>query len=280
VYRYGIHYFVINFSNPTLGPVFKQLYVRQAMQELIDQLSMITSIERGYGYPTSGGVPTLPANQWVPSIQNSNGGQGPYPFSVANATALLTSHGWKNVGGVMTCQTPAKCGPGIAAGTKLSMTMDYATGVQAFQQEVAIIKSDMARAGIQINLVPQPFDKLIGESAPCQPTQANCTWDIRYLSGWNFDGPGFEPTGEPLFATGASSNSGSYSDPREDTLIGLTHTSDSLSVFQQYATYTAEQLPVIWMPNAYVVGATASKLANVNYNPLATFLPEYWYFTK
>jgi hypothetical protein len=34
------------------------------------------------------------------------------------------------------------------------------------------------------------------------------------------------------------------------------------------------------MPNAYVVGATASKLANVNYNPLATFLPEYWYFTK
>jgi peptide/nickel transport system substrate-binding protein len=280
VYQYGIHYFVINFSNPTLGPVFKQLYVRQAMQELIDQLSMITSIERGYGYPTSGGVPTLPANQWVPSIQNSNGGQGPYPFSVANATALLTSHGWKNVGGVMTCQTPAKCGPGIAAGTKLSMTMDYATGVQAFQQEVAIIKSDMARAGIQINLVPQPFDKLIGESAPCQPTQANCTWDIRYLSGWNFDGPGFEPTGEPLFATGASSNSGSYSDPREDTLIGLTHTSDSLSVFQQYATYTAEQLPVIWMPNAYVVGATASKLANVNYNPLATFLPEYWYFTK
>jgi peptide/nickel transport system substrate-binding protein len=63
-------------------------------------------------------------------------------------------------------------------------------------------------------------------------------------------------------------------------LIGLTHTSDSLTVFQQYATYTAEQLPVIWMPNAYTVGATAGKLANVNYNPLATLLPEYWYFTK
>jgi peptide/nickel transport system substrate-binding protein len=280
VYQYGIQYFTINFNNPVLGPAFKQLYVRQAMQELIDQLGMIRSVERGYGYPTSGGVPTLPANQWVPPIQSSNGGQGPYPFSVANATTLLTSHGWKNVGGVMTCQTPAKCGPGIAAGTKLSMTMDYATGVPAFQQEVAVIKSDMAQAGIRINLVPQSFDKIVGESAPCQPAQASCTWDILYLSGWNFDGPGFEPTGEPLFATGAPSNSGSYSDPREDMLIGLTHTSDSLSVFQQYATYTAEQLPVIWMPNAYVVGATASKLANVNYNPLATLLPEYWYFTR
>jgi peptide/nickel transport system substrate-binding protein len=280
VYPYGIQFFVINFNNPALGPAFKQLYVRQAMQELIDQPSMIQSVERGYGYPTSGGVPTRPANPWVPSIQISNGGQGPYPFSVANATALLTSHGWKNVGGVMTCQTPAKCGPGIAAGTKLSMTMDYATGVHSLQAEVAIVKSDMAQAGIRINLVPQSFDKIIGESAPCTPTQVSCTWDIRYLSGWNFDGPGFEPTGEPLFATGASSNSGSYSDPREDMLIGLTHTSDSLSVFQQYATYTAEHLPVIWMPNAYIVGATASKLANVNYNPLATLLPEYWYFTK
>jgi len=280
VYRYGIQFFAINFNNPTLGPAFKQLYVRQAMQELIDQPGMINSVERGYGYPTSGGVPTLPTNQWVPSIQSANGGQGPYPFSIANATALLVSHGWKNVGGVMTCQTPAKCGPGIAAGTKLSMTMDYTTGVHSFQEEVAIIKSDMARAGIQINLVPQSFDKIMGESAPCKPTQASCTWDILYLSGWNFDGPGFEPTGEQLFATGASSNSGGYSDPREDMLIGLTQTSDSLSVFQQYATYTAEHLPVIWMPNAYIVGATSSKLANVYYNPLGTLLPEYWYFTK
>jgi peptide/nickel transport system substrate-binding protein len=280
LYQYGIQYFVINFNNPALGPAFKQLYVRQAMQELVDQPGMITSVARGYGYPTSGGVPNTPSDPWAPSIQNSNGGQGPYPFSVANAAALLTSHGWKNVGGVMTCQTPAKCGPGIAAGTKLSMTMDYATGVHYFQDEVAIVKSDMARAGIRINLVPQSFDKIIGASAPCQPTQASCAWDILYLGGWNFDGPGFEPTGEPLFATGASSNSGSYSDPREDMLIGLTHTSDSLLVFQQYATYTAEQLPVIWMPNAYTVGATASKLANVNFNPLATLLPEYWYFTK
>jgi peptide/nickel transport system substrate-binding protein len=279
-YVFGIQYFLINFNNPTLGPAYKQLYVRQAIQELIDQQGMIKSVDRGYGYPTSGGVPTLPTNQWVPSVQNSNGGAGPYPFSVANATSLLTSHGWKNVGGVMTCQDPSKCGPGVTAGTKLSMTMDYATGVQAFQQEVAIIKSDMAQAGIQMNLVPQSFDTIIGESAPCKPTQASCKWDILNFGGWNFNGPGFEPTGEPLFATGASSNSGSYSDPQEDKLIGLTHTSDSLSVFQQYATYTAEQLPFIWMPNAYTVAATSSKLANVGYNPLFTQLPEYWYFTK
>ena len=283
-YSFGIQYFLINFNNPTLGPAYKQLYVRQAIQELIDQEGMIKSVNRGYGYPTSGGVPTQPQSQWVPAVQNSNGGQGPYAFSVSTATSLLTSHGWKNVGGVMTCQSAGtastQCGAGVTAGTKLSMTMDYATGIQAFQQEVAIIKSDMSSAGIAMNLVPQSFNTIIGETAPCKPTQASCKWDILNFGGWNFNGPGFEPTGEPLFQTGASSNSGSYSDATMDKLINLTHTSSSLSVFQQYATYLANQLPFIWMPNAYTVQAVSKKLANVAFNPLFTVLPEYWNFTS
>jgi peptide/nickel transport system substrate-binding protein len=278
-YAFGIQYFLINFHNPTLGPAYQQLYVRQAIQEVIDQEGMIHSVDRGYGYPTSGAVPTQPNSQWVPSIQNQNGGQGPYAFSVSNAKSLLTSHGWTEEGGVMTCTDPSKCGKGVTVGTKLTMTMDYATGIQAFEQEVQIVKSDAAQAGIQINLVPQSFSTIIGETTPCQPGP-KCTWDILNFGGWNFNGPGFEPTGEPLFATGASSNSGSYSDPTEDNLINETHTSSSLSVFQQYATYTAQQLPFIWMPNAYAVQATSTKLANVAFNPLATFLPEYWYFTK
>ena len=279
-YTFGIEYFLINFNNPTLGPAFKQLYVRQAIQESIDQEGMVKAIQRGYGYSTSGGVPSKPSSQWVPSVQNQNGGQGPYPFSTSGATALLTSHGWKEVGGVMTCETAAKCGPGVTQGTKLSITMDYATGVAYFQSEVAVMKSDFAQAGVQLNLVPQSFNTIIGEAAPCTPKQASCKWQALNFGGWNFNGPGYEPTGEPLFQTGAESNAGSYSDPQEDKLINLTHTSNSLSVFSQYATYTAEQLPFIWMPDFYTVQAVSSKLANVAFNPLFTQLPEYWNFTK
>lgn len=279
-YSFSIQYMLINFNNPTIGPAFKQLYVRQALQELVDQQGMVKAIQRGYGYPTTGGVPSQPSNQWAPAVQNSNGGQGPYPFSISNATNLLTSHGWQKVNGVMTCETPAKCGAGVTKGTKLTLTEDYATGVAYFQSEVSVLKSDMAQAGVQLNLVPQSFNTIIGESAPCKPTQASCKWDILDFGGWNFNGPGFEPTGEPLFQTGAESNSGSYSDPTEDKLINLTHSSNSLSVFQQYATYTAEQLPFIWVPNYYNVVGVNSKLANVAYNPLATILPEDWYFTK
>jgi peptide/nickel transport system substrate-binding protein len=280
-YNYGIQYYEINFNNPSIGPAFKQLYVRQAMQELVDQEGMAKTVQRGYAYPTTGAVPSQPPNQWTPALQKSNGGAGPYPFSVTNATSLLTSHGWKNVGGVMTCQTPSLCGPGVTAGTKLAFTMDYATGVTYFQQEISIYKSDLSEAGIQVTLVPQSFNTIIGESQPCKPTAAACKWQALFFGGWNYNGPGFEPTGEPLYQTGATSNAGSYSDPTMDNLINLTHTSSSLSVFQQYATYTAQQLPaVIYFPDYYNIMAVNSKLANVGFNPLADILPEYWNFTK
>ena len=280
-YQYSVEYYQINFNNPTLGPAFRQLYVRQALQELVDQQGMLKTAQRGYAYPTVGGVPSQPSNPWPPAIETSNYGQGPYPFSVANATTLLTSHGWRNVGGTMTCEAPALCGAGIPAGTRLAFTMDYATGVSYLQQEVAILRSDMKEAGIQLNLTAQSPGTITGESQPCAPSAPACKWQALNFGGRNFNGPGFEPTGEPLFETGAASNAGSYSNPQEDNLINLTHTSNSLTVFQQYATYTAQQLPgVIFTPNYYNVMAVNSKLANVGFNPLGTVLPEFWNFTR
>jgi peptide/nickel transport system substrate-binding protein len=284
-YNYGIQYYEINFNNPTIGPAFKQLYVRQALQELVDQEGMAKTVQRGYAYPTTGAVPSQPPNQWEPAIQKSNGGAGPYPFSVANATTLLTSHGWKNVGGTMTCESAGtsatECGAGVAAGSKLAFTMDYATGVTYFQQEISIYKSDLSEGGISVTLVPQSFNTIIGESQPCKPSAAACKWQGLFFGGWNYNGPGYEPTGEPLYQTGATSNAGSYSDPQMDNLINLSHTSSSLSVFDQYGTYAAQQLPaVIYFPDYYNIMAVNSKLANVGFNPLATILPEYWYFTK
>ena len=52
---------------------------------------MIKALERGYGYPTTGGVPNEPPSQWIPSIQSENSGQGPYPFNVTAAKALSTN---------------------------------------------------------------------------------------------------------------------------------------------------------------------------------------------
>jgi peptide/nickel transport system substrate-binding protein len=277
-YPDAIEYFELNMNNPVLGPVFKQQYVREAMQEVMDQNGVDAAVYRGYSNPTPGPVPIEPPSQWVVPVEKENGGQGPYAFSIANAKALLTSHGWTEQGGVMTCTDPAKCGTGVAAGTKLSFSIDYPTGVAATTQMMSVYKSDAAQAGIDVALIGQSFNTIDGEDTTC--SGAKCTWDVDGAGGWAWNGPGFEPTGEPLFATGAGANVGGYSNPTMDTLIQETHTSSSLSVFDQYATYTAEQVPFVWVPNPYAVQAVTTSLQGVTFSPLYAFLPEYWYFTK
>jgi peptide/nickel transport system substrate-binding protein len=270
-YNFGVNYYQVNWKNKTYGPVFKQLYFRQALEYLDDQDGMSKSIYRGYGYATTGAVPAKPANQWIPSAQ---AGQGPYPFSVSKATALLTSHGWVKQNGVMTCQDPSKCGPGVAKGLQLKLNFDYSSGSTVFTQEAEIYKSDAAKAGIVLNTSAKSFNTVIGEAVP-----TNTSWEMAMYGGWIYS-PDYEPTGEELFQTGAGSNGGSYSDPQMDKLINSTTTSGSLDVFHQFANYAAQQLPFIWMPNLYNIQTVDKSLHNVAFNPLFTFTPEYWYFTK
>jgi peptide/nickel transport system substrate-binding protein len=281
-YSYGIEYAQPNFNNPQVGYLVRQLYIRQALQYAENQPGISKAIWRGYATPVSGPVPTDPSNPFVPPIQNENNGQGPYPYDPAKATALLTSHGWSEVGGVMTCQDPSKCGTGIAKGQKLQFTFVYSTGVAAATATWEAIKSEEAQVGIDVTLQGQSFNSIIGESAPCAPMGPNCNVQVFAYGGWSFDGPGMEPTGEPLFATGAGSNSGNYSDPTMNKLIDETHTSSSMAVFDQYATYGAEQLPFMWIPNPnpFLIQAVSSNLHGVAFSPMFTLLPEYWYFTS
>jgi peptide/nickel transport system substrate-binding protein len=280
--NYGIQYSQPNFNNPQVGYLVRQLYIRQAMQYAEDQPGISKAIWRGYATPDAGAVPTTPTNPFEPAIEKENGGQGPYPYDPAKATALLTSHGWKEVGGVMTCQDPAKCGTGITSGEQLKLTFVYSTGVAAATATYQTIKSEESAVGIDVTLVGESFNTIIGESAPCAPMGPKCNVQVFSYGGWSFDGPGFEPTGEPLFATGAGSNSGNYSDPTMDKLINETHTSGSMAVFDQYATYAAQQLPFMWVPepNPFAVQGVTNKLKGVTFSPLFTLLPEYWYFTK
>jgi peptide/nickel transport system substrate-binding protein len=281
-FSYGIEYAQPNFNNPQVGHMVRQLYIRQAMQYAENQPGISSAIWRGYATPVSGPVPTVPTNEFLPAIQKENNGQGPYPYNPAKAKALLTSHGWSEVGGVMQCQDPSKCGTGITKGEQLKMTFVYSTGIAAATATYQTIKSEESQIGIDVTLVGQSFDSIIGESLPCAPMGPKCNVQVFAFGGWGFDGPGFEPTGEPLFATGAGSNSGNYSNPEMDKLINETHTSSSLAVFHQYATYAAQQLPFMWVPNPnpFQIQAVTSKLHGVAFSPMFTLLPEYWYFTK
>jgi peptide/nickel transport system substrate-binding protein len=74
---FGWNYVPMNYNSPTYGPVYRQLYVREALQHLIDQPAWIRSFLGGYAVPTYSSVPLAPSNPFADSYVRHN----PYPYS-------------------------------------------------------------------------------------------------------------------------------------------------------------------------------------------------------
>ena len=284
-----VNYYPDNFNSTKgasghAGAVFHQLYVRQALQTLINQPGMIQAYDKGYGYPTYGPAPVYPPNSFATPLEKSPG--GPYPFSESKAVALLTANGWKVVpGGTSTCIKPGTaagdCGAGIPAGTPLSFSEVYASGSATVTKIVDYEKSEWAKAGIQVTLSAQPFNNVLKIAVSCapKPTPACHAWDFANWGGGWLYAPDYLPTGEEIFATGAGSNSGDYSDATNDKLIVQTNQSTSGTVFSQWVDYLAKQLPVVWQPAGSGAEEIAKNLGGVlPINALETLNPEYWYF--
>lgn len=277
----GINYFPYNFDNPVQGLVFRQLYVRQAIQHLINQPQYISKIFEGYASPTYGPVPVEPANPFVDSFEKAN----PYPFSVSAASKLLTGHGWTvRPNGVTTCTSPgtgpSDCGAGIKSGAKLDFNLLYASGTTELAQEMQVMKSTFSQVGIVLNLSQAPFDQVISSSVPCQPAQASCGWQLdNWGGGWSYSMDHF-PNGDLIFGSGAGDNFGSYSSATADSLITSTdHVPGTLPADENYL---ATNLPAIFMPKAdYQLTEVQTKLQGVTpQEPTFNINPEDWYFTK
>ncbi len=278
---WGTTYFLMNFNNPKTGPLVKQAYIRQAMQSLVDQQSFIAGPLHGYAHTNYGPVPVVPANPYSDAYV----AKGPWPYSPSTASKLLSSHGWSvKPNGTSTCAKAgtgaADCGAGIAAGTPLAFTLDFATGSVETSQEMQALKSNFAQAGIQVTLSSAPFDTIISKLVPCTASQAACSWQmLNYGGGWTY-GVDPYPTGDQLFATGSGSNSSNYSSPVTDRLISATvHGPGTLDAYENYL---ANQVPVLWMPQSvYQISEISKNLHGTSpQSPIEGLTPENWYLTK
>ncbi len=277
---WGITYISLNFASPQVGAIFKQLYIRQAMQKLIDQPTYIKVFLHGFGNATYGPVPLVPASKFLSTAQKSN----PYPYSPTAAVKLLKDHGWRIVrNGTDVCTRPGsganECGVGIASGAKLSFGFEYTTGLQAVTEEVTQLQTTFSKAGIALSLKGAPFDTVVSADIACK--NPNC-WQMNYYGqGWYFD-PGYNvPDGGAIFDSTSASNGGLYSSREADQLISKLH-SGGLPALDTYENYLAKNLPVLWMPQFDVqVSAVSSNLKGVlPQDPLSNIYPENWYFTK
>ena len=271
-----------DYNSPALGPVFRQLYFRQALQSTIDQPLYIAKAMRGYGMPTYGPVGVRPATGYISPAEKSN----PYPFSISAARRYLTSHGWSiPASGPAVCAhagtAPGDCGPGIPAGKKLVIPVLYPSNVTANAVIMQQWQSDASRAGIVLNATAQAYQALVGTMATCRVTsRPSCTWGISYIDG-NL-GTGIYPSGENLLAGGAGFNLGGYNDPTMNQLIKKATTSPSLSSLYAFENYAVTQVPYPFMPapswSIYAVAGNLRGAAPFNLN--AILMPEDWYFVK
>jgi peptide/nickel transport system substrate-binding protein len=277
-----INYVQVNFTNPKTGPMFNQLYFRQALQQLIDQNSDINNAMSGYGYETYGPVPIKPGNDFLDASQL----HAQYPFSPQAAAALLRANGWTvNDGGTSTCANAGtaagQCGAGIPAGTQASFKLEYSSGEAALDKEMQTLKHDFATAGIQLALSTAPFNAVLEHATPCTPDQP-CNWDMQFWGGGWIYAPDYYPSGDEIFSTGAAANYGGYTDAQMDTLITTTETSATAASLTPYEDYAAKQLPVLWMPTAYPqLSAINTKLQGAQpQDPLLAIYPESWSFSS
>ena len=287
---YSFNYFPLNFNNPTVGPIFRQLYFRQALQHLVDQQGWIDAFLYKTANPTYGAIPPSPQSTLVhASVTNDL-----YPFSVSAAKTLLTANGWKvTPGGTSSCIKPGtgkgECGAGIKQGEGIAFNIDYESGVVAVQDEMNDLQAQARKVGININLTSHPFDTVISTAVACKPTQSTCKWTAQnWGAGWIY-GPDYLPTGEELYQPGAVANYGSYSNPTTTKLIQQTTEgpqSQEAAALSAYAKNISEELPVVFGPTSIgtyggdAAVVVASNLGGYAANALGLMNPEDWYFTK
>ena len=266
---WSFNYAPINFSpqDPKAAEL-KPLYIRQALQESIDQLGLVKEVDKNYGIPTCSPIP--------PNTPASISANIPcaYPYNPTGAKALLTAHGWSIKGGVQTCERPGtlatECGSGIAQGATLSFSMIWSSGSPALDTTLATEISSWKAIGINFSSLKSSFNNVISQ---CNGgTFQLCMWG----AGWIY-APDYYPSGETLFTPGGSFNPGSYKSTEMNNLVLQSVTQDV--PLTAYGTYAAKQLPVIWEPNTTATAEFSVKLKGVMpLNPLQNFMPEYMHF--
>lgn len=283
---YGFNFIMLNFKNKTdnADKIIGQLYVRQALQHLIDQPAYIKSkgIYNGAASENYSSVPTVAGSPYtVPGASTS-----PYPYDVDAAKKLLTDHGWKVVAdGNTECVQPGagadECGAGIPAGQKIKFNLFYSNSTPVNGVQVNAFASEAKKIGITVTTAPKTFSYLIQHfNLPAAPSEAN-SWAMEQWGGFSI--PPY-PTANSTFNTGGSGNVGGYSDAKADQLIHDSVYGSDPNAVQAEGEYLSKDLPVLWLPvqdriwaTKKTLSGTSDSFASLTQN---VFTPEYWYLTK
>jgi peptide/nickel transport system substrate-binding protein len=269
---WSFNYAAYNFtSSDPNGAAVDQLYIRQALQYAVGQRSIIESADKGYGSAIDSPLPPTTPTALSKPIAN------PYPFNFAAARTLLSAHGWTLVNNVQTCTDPGtgtgQCGANIASGYQLSFNVVWPAGSTTLDQTLMSEITNWQSIGIQITHSNDTFNNVLSDCTGAKPFEI-CAWGY----GWSY-APSDYPSGESLFLPGGDFNVGTYASAEMSSLIKASIYGKSN--LNAYATYAAQQLPVLYQPQANsLVEIVRSLKSSVGLtpNPLGDFMPEYFHY--
>jgi peptide/nickel transport system substrate-binding protein len=279
--RLGFNFIMLNFKDTTdnVDKLFGQLYIRQALQHLIDQPGYIASkgMYNGAAVESYG---TAPATS---PYASENVATPPYPYDPGAARKLLEGHGWKVVpNGATTCDRPgtgpSQCGAGIPHGQTMKFNLFYRSEPQLHSAVSTAFASEARKLGITVTVAPKTFSFLIQNyNVPAAPSKAG-EWA---MSTWGGFSTTPYPTMTGTFDTKGSGNVGAYSDPKTDELIrDSVHGEDRKAVRAEIEQLRSD-LPVLWLPNAHTIWAWKNTLSGPPESfanlPTTVLTPEYWY---
>ena len=257
-----------------------QLYLRQALQHLVNEKLYLSTTLHGFGMLDYGAAPLYPGSTYVsPALHHD-----PYPYSIAQARSLLVSHGWKISSTMSTCVSPGTgpghCGPGIPKGAPLRISMMYATPSTSLAAQAQAFASAARAAGITIQLNPQPQDTMYSTAGVCPP--GPCNWGIAlYGAQEDFGQYVLVPTAGVEFAKG-NYWGGGYYNPTEQQLLNDAYDQPGLSKLYQVENYQSRQVAGLWWTvGDYEVAVVRKSLTGWNpLNPYANYMPSRWSFKR
>jgi peptide/nickel transport system substrate-binding protein len=269
---WSFNYAAFNFtSSDPNGAAVDQLYIRQALQYAVDQRGLIESADKGYGSAIDSPLPPRTPSTLSKAIAN------PYPFNFAAARTLLSAHGWTLQNNVQTCTDPGtgngQCGANVAQGYQLSFNVVWPTGSASLDQTLTSEIINWQSLGILITHSTDTFNNVISDCTGAKPFEI-CAWGY----GWSYV-PSDYPSGESLFLPGGDFNVGTYANTQMSSLIrGSIYGKSTLSA---YANFAAQQLPVLYQPQANSIVEVARAIKSsvgLTPNPLGDFMPEYLHY--
>jgi peptide/nickel transport system substrate-binding protein len=231
----------LNFQNPQVA-FFRDVRVRQAMQDAQDQLSLIKTVLHGFGAPVYTAVPPGENEFLDPQLAAQH---YPVGYNPAKARALLNESGY----------TPGSDGIMQKGGQRLEFTDLMAAGSDELTEMTEFIQANLLQAGIRMD-VKVTDDTELNALIYGNPT------------GWQASLFGFAPSdfpsGDSQYLSGNGNNFEGYSDPQMDRRIEESINRPGLAGLHDYERYASFQQPSIFSVELTPVYLVRDRLHGVN----------------